>query len=138
MSQSGGVGISFRKRFAGFVECELRYVPDCTEGIFPGPLDDNVCELRFLPVLRVAVGVGGGEEGGEFVGVIHTSSLPDIESRLAELVFPDTLSLQECWSIISDTLEVFSTSLPSHEPSNSLAPSANPSTAASATPQLRR
>jgi len=51
--------------FAGFVlECELRYVPACTEGFFPGPLnDDNVCKLRFLPFLRVVVSRWCGREG---------------------------------------------------------------------------
>lgn len=41
--------------------------------------------------------------------------LPDLEARLAELVFPDSMSLDERWGIVNDTIEEFSTGLPPGE-----------------------
>lgn len=47
---------------------------------------------------------------------IHSSSLPDLENRLAELTFKDYASLQERYQIINSTIEEFVTSLPHDQP----------------------
>jgi len=43
---------------------------------------------------------------------IHSTSLPDLEARLAELVFPDHLNLQERYRIVDATIEEYCTGLP--------------------------
>jgi 3-hydroxyisobutyryl-CoA hydrolase len=43
---------------------------------------------------------------------IHSSSLPDLEARLAELVFPDHLGLEERHRIVDATIEEYCTGLP--------------------------
>jgi 3-hydroxyisobutyryl-CoA hydrolase len=47
---------------------------------------------------------------------IHSSSLPDLEARLSELIFKDYASLQERFQIIDHTIEEFVTGLPEDEP----------------------
>lgn len=47
---------------------------------------------------------------------IDSSSLPDLENRLAELTFKDHATLQERYTIINSTIEEFVTSLPHDQP----------------------
>jgi len=47
---------------------------------------------------------------------IHSSSLPDLENRLAELRFKDYATLQERLKIINNTVEEFVTGLPHDKP----------------------
>ena len=47
---------------------------------------------------------------------IHSTSLPQLEARLAELVFKDYYSLDECNEIVSQTIDEFSTGVPFDEP----------------------
>lgn len=47
---------------------------------------------------------------------IHSSSLPDLESRLAELTIPDYASLEDRYKIINNTIAEFISSLPHNEP----------------------
>ena len=43
---------------------------------------------------------------------IHSSSLGDLEARLAELKFSDYASLEEKYEIVDSTIEEFNTGLP--------------------------
>lgn len=47
---------------------------------------------------------------------VHSSSLPDLEHRLAELTIPDYASLEDRYVIINNTIAEFIASLPPHEP----------------------
>lgn len=47
---------------------------------------------------------------------IHSSSLPDLEQRLSELVFKDYASFNERCQIINSTIEEFTTGLPHDQP----------------------
>ena len=47
---------------------------------------------------------------------IHSTSLPQLEARLAELVFRDYYSVDERNEIVSQTIDEFSTGLPHDEP----------------------
>jgi 3-hydroxyisobutyryl-CoA hydrolase len=47
---------------------------------------------------------------------IHSSTLQQLESRLAELQFPDYMALDERFKIINATIEEFSTGLPAERP----------------------
>ena len=47
---------------------------------------------------------------------LHSSSLPDVEARLAELQFKDYDSVQERLVIINNTIEEFTTGLPHDQP----------------------
>lgn len=47
---------------------------------------------------------------------LHSSSLPDLETRLGELEFNDSATLQERLKIINSTIEEFTTGLPHDQP----------------------
>lgn len=55
-------------------------------------------------------------EGYRYAGIathyIHSSSLPDIEQRLSELVFDDNATSEEKCNIVNSTIEEFVTGLP--------------------------
>ncbi|KAF8535348.1 ClpP/crotonase-like domain-containing protein [Trichophaea hybrida] len=122
ITMGGGVGLSVHAPFRVATERTMFAMPETTIGFFP-----DVGGSFFLPRLDGEIGTYLALTSERLVGAdtlyagiathyIHSSSLPDVESRLAELVFEDTLSLPERWSIINDTLEEFSTGLPSTAP----------------------
>lgn len=47
---------------------------------------------------------------------LHSSSLPDLEARLGELQFKDSMTLQDRLQIINSTIEEFTTGLPHDQP----------------------
>ena len=47
---------------------------------------------------------------------MHSSSLPDLESRLAELTVPDYASLEDHYKIVNNTIAEFVSGLPHNEP----------------------
>jgi 3-hydroxyisobutyryl-CoA hydrolase len=47
---------------------------------------------------------------------VHSSSLPDLEARLSELVFDDRETLKERCKMVNGTIEEFVTGLPDDEP----------------------
>ncbi|KAI9841837.1 MAG: hypothetical protein M1838_003396 [Thelocarpon superellum] len=122
ISMGGGVGLSVHAPFRIATERTVFAMPECTIGFFP-----DVGGSFFLPRLDGATGTYLALTSERLKGVnvfyagiathyLHSSSLPDLEGRLAELTFPDAASLPERCAVINSTIEEFVTGLPHDEP----------------------
>lgn len=114
----GGVGLSIHAPLRIATERTIFGMPETTIGFFP-----DVGASFFLPRLPGAVGtylaltsemVRGANVfyTGIATHYLHSSSLPDLESRLAELRFKDNDSMEKRLKIIEMTIEEYATGLP--------------------------
>lgn len=120
ITMGGGVGLSIHAPFRIATEKTVFAMPETTIGFFP-----DVGASFFLPRMNGAVGTYLALTSDRLTGAnvfysgiathyLHSTSLPDLEARLAELRFKDSDTQRTRLSIINDTLEEFSTGLP-HE-----------------------
>lgn len=122
ITMGGGVGLSIHAPFRIATENTLFAMPETTIGFFP-----DVGASFFLPRMEGALGTYLALTSEQLKGVdafyhgvathyIHSSTLPQLEARLAELQFPDYLDLQQRHKIINSTIEEYSTGLPADKP----------------------
>lgn len=122
ITMGGGVGLSIHAPFRIATENTLFAMPETTIGFFP-----DVGASFFLPRMEGALGTYLALTSEQLKGVdafyhgvathyIHSSTLQQLESRLAELQFPDYMSLNDRYKIINATIEEFSTGLPAERP----------------------
>ncbi|KAF2490090.1 ClpP/crotonase [Lophium mytilinum] len=118
ITMGGGVGLSVHAPFRIATENTLFAMPETTIGFFP-----DVGASFFLPRMDGEMGTYLALTSEQLKGVdvfyhgvathyIDSASLPDLEARLAELVFADHLSLQERYRIVDATIEEYCTGLP--------------------------
>lgn len=118
ITMGGGVGLSIHAPFRIATEKTVFAMPETTIGFFP-----DVGASFFLPRMNGAVGTYLALTSERLTGAnvfysgiathyLHSTSLPDLESRLAELRFQDSDSLSDRAAVINATLEEFSTGLP--------------------------
>lgn len=121
-TMGGGVGLSIHAPFRIATERTIFAMPETTIGFFP-----DVGASFFLPRLPGAVGTYLALTSDRLSGAnvfysgiathyLHSTSLPNLESRLAELRFKDYYSMEERLSIIEMTIEEYVTGLPHNEP----------------------
>lgn len=122
ITMGGGVGLSIHAPFRIATENTLFAMPETTIGFFP-----DVGASFFLPRMEGSLGTYLALTSEQLRGVdafyhgvathyIHSSTLQQLESRLAELQFPDYMSLNERHKIINATIEEYSTGLPVDKP----------------------
>jgi 3-hydroxyisobutyryl-CoA hydrolase len=122
ITMGGGVGLSIHAPFRIATENTLFAMPETTIGFFP-----DVGASFFLPRMEGSMGTYLALTSDQLKGVdvfyhgvathfIHSSTLQQLESRLAELQFPDYMSLNDRFKIINATIEEFSTGLPAPKP----------------------
>lgn len=122
ITMGGGVGLSVHAPFRIATENTVFAMPETTIGFFP-----DVGASFFLPRMDGSVGTYLALTSEQIKGVnvflsgiathyLDSSSLPDLEARLAELNFDDNLSHQSRLDIINDTIEEFTTGLPHDAP----------------------
>jgi 3-hydroxyisobutyryl-CoA hydrolase len=122
ITMGGGVGLSIHAPFRIATENTLFAMPETTIGFFP-----DVGASFFLPRMEGSLGTYLALTSEQLKGVdafyhgvathyIHSSTLPQLESRLGELQFPDYMDLQQRFKIIDSTIEEFSTGLPAERP----------------------
>ncbi|KAK1058780.1 3-hydroxyisobutyryl-CoA hydrolase [Friedmanniomyces endolithicus] len=127
ITMGGGVGLSLHAPFRIATENTVMAMPETTIGFFP-----DVGASFFLPRMDGDVGMYLALTSEQLKGVdvfwagiathyLHSSSLPDLEARLAELQFKDYDTMQQRLQIIDKTIEEFSTGIPhDRHPSNSV------------------
>ncbi|XPS70171.1 3-hydroxyisobutyryl-CoA hydrolase [Ascochyta lentis] len=122
ITMGGGVGLSIHAPFRIATENTLFAMPETTIGFFP-----DVGASFFLPRMEGALGTYLALTSEQLRGVdafyhnvathyVHSSTLQQLESRLAELQFPDYMPLNDCFKIINATIEEYSTGLPADKP----------------------
>ncbi|PNS19381.1 3-hydroxyisobutyryl-CoA hydrolase, mitochondrial [Sphaceloma murrayae] len=122
ITMGGGVGLSVHAPFRIATEKTVFAMPETTIGFFP-----DVGASFFLPRMDGELGTylaltSERLKGPEvfFAGIathyLDSSSLPDLEARLAELQFKDYASMEERLTIINSTIEEFTTGLPHDQP----------------------
>ncbi|KUJ22011.1 ClpP/crotonase [Mollisia scopiformis] len=122
ITMGGGVGLSIHAPFRIATERTMFAMPETTIGFFP-----DVGASFFLPRMSGAVGTYLALTSEKLKGVnvfyagvathyIHSTSLPALERRLAELRFKDYDTLEERLTLIDSTIEEFCTGLPHDEP----------------------
>lgn len=122
ITMGGGVGLSVHAPFRIATEKTVFAMPETTIGFFP-----DVGASFFLPRMDGALGLylaltSERLKGPEvfFSGIathyLHSSSLPDLEARLAELQFKDLADMNERLTVINNTIEEFTTGLPYDQP----------------------
>ena len=122
ITMGGGVGLSLHAPFRIATERTVFAMPEATIGFFP-----DVGASFFLPRMNGAVGTYLALTSERLMGAnvfyagigthyIHSTSLPALEHRLAELRFKDYDSFQEKLRLIDATIEEFCTGLPHDEP----------------------
>lgn len=122
ITMGGGVGLSIHAPFRIATENTIFAMPETTIGFFP-----DVGASFFLPRMEGSLGTYLALTSEQLKGVdafyhgvathyIHSSTLQQLESRLAELQFPDYMPPQERYKIINATIEEFSTGLPAERP----------------------
>ena len=118
ITMGGGVGLSLHAPFRIATENTVFAMPETTIGFFP-----DVGGSFFLPRMDGELGLYLALTSTQLKGVdvfwagvathyLHSSSLPDLEARLAELQFKDHDPLHQRLKIINDTIEEFATGLP--------------------------
>lgn len=122
ITMGGGVGLSIHAPFRIATENTLFAMPETTIGFFP-----DVGASFFLPRMEGSLGTYLALTSEQLRGVdafyhgvathyVHSSTLQQLESRLAELQFPDYMTLNERFKIINATIEEYSTGLPADKP----------------------
>jgi len=122
ITMGGGVGLSIHAPFRIATENTLFAMPETTIGFFP-----DVGASFFLPRMEGSLGTYLALTSEQLKGVdafyhgvathyIHSSTLQQLEARLAELQFPDHMALKKRFQIINATIEEFSTGLPAERP----------------------
>lgn len=122
ITMGGGVGLSINAPFRIATENTVFAMPETTIGFFP-----DVGASFFLPRLDGQLGMYLALTSEQIKGpsvfyagvathYLHSSSLPDLEARLAELQFNDSDSMDHRVRIVNDTIEEFSTGLPHDKP----------------------
>ncbi|TKX22102.1 3-hydroxyisobutyryl-CoA hydrolase [Elsinoe australis] len=122
ITMGGGVGLSVHAPFRIATEKTVFAMPETTIGFFP-----DVGASFFLPRMDGELGTylaltSERLKGPEvfFSGIathyIDSSSLPDLEARLAELQFKDYADMEERLMVINSTIEEFTTGLPHDQP----------------------
>ncbi|KAL1302903.1 hypothetical protein AAFC00_003228 [Neodothiora populina] len=122
ITMGGGVGLSVHAPFRIATENTVFAMPETTIGFFP-----DVGASFFLPRMDGQLGTYLALTSERLKGVnaflagvathyIDSSSLPDLEARLAELNFKDFMTLDERYRIIDQTIEEFTTGMPHDVP----------------------
>ncbi|ODA79787.1 hypothetical protein RJ55_05381 [Drechmeria coniospora] len=122
ITMGGGVGLSIHAPFRIATERTVFAMPETTIGFFP-----DVGASFFLPRMNGSVGTYLALTSERLTGpnvfyagvathYLHSTSLPDLEARLAELRFRDHDTLATRLEVINDTLEEFCTGLPFNQP----------------------
>ena len=122
ITMGGGVGLSINAPFRVATENTVFAMPETTIGFFP-----DVGASFFLPRLDGQLGMYLALTSEQlkgpnvfFAGVathyLHSSSLPDLETRLSELHFNDSDSMEHRVRLVNDTIEEFNTGLPADQP----------------------
>lgn len=122
ITMGGGVGLSIHAPFRIATERTVFAMPETTIGFFP-----DVGASFFLPRMNGAIGTYLALTSDQLKGAnvfysgvathyLHSTSLPKLESRLAELRFKDYDSMQKRLGIIEMTIEEYATGLPPKEP----------------------
>jgi len=122
ITMGGGVGLSIHAPFRIATERTVFAMPETNIGFFP-----DVGASFFLPRMPGAVGTYLALTSARLKGAnvfyagiathyLHSTSLPRLESRLAELRFQDTDDLETRLRVINATIEEFVTGLPHDEP----------------------
>ncbi|KAI0166868.1 ClpP/crotonase [Hypoxylon sp. FL1284] len=122
ITMGGGVGLSIHAPFRIATERTVFAMPETTIGFFP-----DVGASFFLPKMPGSVGTYLALTSNRLTGAnvfysgiathyLHSTSLPILESRLAELRFRDYDSIDYRLSIIEMTIEEYATGLPPNEP----------------------
>ncbi|KAK1995594.1 enoyl-CoA hydratase/isomerase [Colletotrichum falcatum] len=122
ITMGGGVGLSIHAPFRIATERTVFAMPETTIGFFP-----DVGASFFLPRMAGSVGTYLALTSERLHGVnvfysgvathyLHSTSLPQLESRLAEIRFRDYDSLEKRLQIINQTLDEYVTGLPHDEP----------------------
>lgn len=118
ITMGGGVGLSVHAPFRVATERTLFAMPETTIGFFP-----DVGASFFLPRMAGAVGTYLALTSERLKGAnvfysgiathyLHSTSLPKLESRLAELRFQDYDDIEKRLKIIEMTIEEYATGLP--------------------------
>ncbi|KAI9790720.1 MAG: hypothetical protein M1816_004861 [Peltula sp. TS41687] len=121
-TMGGGAGLSVHAPFRIATERTRFAMPETKIGFFP-----DVGASFFLPRLDGRLGTYLALTSEELTGVnafyagvathyLHSSSLPDLENRLAELTFRDYETMPERCRIVSNTIEEYNTGLPHDQP----------------------
>lgn len=122
ITMGGGVGLSIHAPFRIATEKTVFAMPETTIGFFP-----DVGASFFLRRMDGAVGTYLALTSERLTGpnvyyagiathYIHSSSLPDLENRLAEITFKDEDDHHRRLELINATLEEFATGLPFDQP----------------------
>ncbi|KAI1375167.1 ClpP/crotonase [Hypoxylon crocopeplum] len=122
ITMGGGVGLSIHAPFRIATERTVFAMPETTIGFFP-----DVGASFFLPRMAGSIGTYLALTSDRLTGVnvfysgiathyLHSTSLPSLESRLAELRFKDYDSMEDRLAIIEMTIEEYATGLPHEEP----------------------
>ncbi|AEO63331.1 uncharacterized protein THITE_2108432 [Thermothielavioides terrestris NRRL 8126] len=122
ITMGGGVGLSIHAPIRIATERTVFAMPETTIGFFP-----DVGASFFLPRMPGAIGTYLALTSSRLTGAnafyagvathyLHSTSLPQLESRLAELRFNDTDSMETRLTSINATIEEFVTGLPHDEP----------------------
>lgn len=122
ITMGGGVGLSLHAPFRIATENTVFAMPETNIGFFP-----DVGASFFLPRMDGELGKYCALTSEQIKGpnvfyagiathYLHSSSLPDLEARLAELQFKDYDDLQTRYRSINSTIEEFATGLPHDQP----------------------
>ena len=122
ITMGGGVGLSINAPIRIATENSVFAMPETTIGFFP-----DVGASFFLPRMDGQLGMYLALTSEQIKGTnvfysgvathyLHSSSLPDLEARLAELQFKDYDSMEHRLGIINSTVEEFATGLPHDQP----------------------
>lgn len=122
ITMGGGVGLSVHAPLRIATERTVFAMPETTIGFFP-----DVGASFFLPRMPGAVGTYLALTSERLKGAnvfyagiathyLHSTSLPALERRLAELRFKDYETKNERLDLIDSTIEEFCTGLPHNEP----------------------
>jgi 3-hydroxyisobutyryl-CoA hydrolase len=122
ITMGGGVGLSIHAPFRIATERTVFAMPETTIGFFP-----DVGASFFLPRMPGSVGTYLALTSSRLTGAnvfyagiathyLHSTSLPTLESRLAELRFRDYDDMETRLKAIDATIEEYVTGLPHDEP----------------------